>query len=104
MSLNVEFILDNSSGDKKNQVLGSEATLWTEQVDSAAVDSRLWPRAAAMAEVLWSEPKTGWAEAEDRFLIHRERLVTLGLGADAIEPEWCLQHKEHCRIGGKFNQ
>ncbi|KAJ8929408.1 hypothetical protein NQ314_017902 [Rhamnusium bicolor] len=54
-------------GNKKNQILGGEATLWTEQVDSTSVDGRLWPRAAALAEVLWSEPENGWQKAEERF-------------------------------------
>lgn len=83
-------------------MLGEEAALWTEQVDSSAVDSRLWPRAAAMAEVLWTEPNTEWQKAEQRFLVHRERLVTLGIDADGVEPQWCLQNEEHCRIGSQF--
>ncbi|XP_060536294.1 chitooligosaccharidolytic beta-N-acetylglucosaminidase [Cylas formicarius] len=91
------------AGNKKSQILGSEATLWTEQVDSAVIDSRLWPRASAMAETLWSEPATSWRDAEPRMLVHRERLVALGVDADALEPEWCAQNEEHCPIGGKFN-
>ncbi|KAJ8975881.1 hypothetical protein NQ317_015214 [Molorchus minor] len=91
------------AGNKKDQILGSEATLWTEQADTSSVDGRLWPRAAALAEVLWSEPSTGWQEAEHRFLIHRERLVSLGIDADAIEPQWCLMNEENCRIGATFN-
>ncbi|XP_050299651.1 chitooligosaccharidolytic beta-N-acetylglucosaminidase isoform X2 [Anthonomus grandis grandis] len=91
------------AGSKRSQVLGAEATFWTEQADSTSLDSRLWPRSSAMAEVLWSEPETGWREAESRFLIHRERLVKLGVNADALEPEWCMQYEENCPIGGIFN-
>nr|CAH7737714.1 unnamed protein product [Callosobruchus chinensis] len=89
---------------KKQQVLGEEAALWTEQADSASVDTRLWPRGAALAEAVWTAPANpSWEAAEQRFLVHRERLLELGINADAIEPEWCLQHEENCRIGSKFN-
>lgn len=91
------------AGDRHAQILGSESTLWTEQVDSANVQSRLWPRAAAMAESLWTESSSGWREAENRFLVHRERLIELGIEADALEPEWCRQYQESCPLDGKFN-
>lgn len=37
-----------------DQIYGAEAALWTEQVDEWALDARLWPRASALAERLWS--------------------------------------------------
>ncbi|RLU20777.1 hypothetical protein DMN91_007391 [Ooceraea biroi] len=82
--------------NKKHLILGGEAALWTEQADSMSVDSRLWPRSAAMAERLWSEPDSSWHHAEQRMLRHRERLVERGVYSDSLEPEWCLQNQGSC--------
>lgn len=80
----------------KSLVLGEEATLWTEEADDQSVEQRLFPRVAAMAERLWTNPSGSWQDAEIRFLLHRDRMVNRGLAADTVQPEWCHQNEGYC--------
>lgn len=70
--------------------------MWGELVDEYNLDARIWPRAAAAAERLWSNPNTNTASAEPRMYIHRERLISRGLQVDSLAPRWCFQNEGQC--------
>lgn len=42
------------TAEEQKRVLGGEATMWSEWVSPETIDSRIWPRTAAIAERLWS--------------------------------------------------
>jgi hexosaminidase len=55
------YAVDPMSGDaakltpeQQARILGGEACMWSEYVTAETVDSRIWPRAAAIAERYWS--------------------------------------------------
>ncbi len=45
---------DSLGPEAKSRILGGEMCMWAEYVTAETVDSRIWPRAAAIAERLWS--------------------------------------------------
>jgi hexosaminidase len=66
--------------EEKNRVLGGEATMWSELVTPNTIDSRVWPRAAAIAERFWSSKEVVDVESMYRRLgVVNYQLEELGL-------------------------
>ncbi|KAF9909231.1 hypothetical protein BX616_011252 [Lobosporangium transversale] len=89
--------------EEAKHVIGAEAPLWSEQADQYVVDSKIWPRAAALAELTWSgnRNKAGYkrtTELSTRIYEFRERLIARGIGAAPLAPKYCLQHPHHCDL------
>jgi hexosaminidase len=75
-------IPDNSSltAEQQKLILGGEVCMWAEQITPQTVDSRIWPRTAAIAERFWSPRET--RDVHDmyrRLAIESIRLDGLGL-------------------------
>ena len=75
-----------TAAETKN-ILGGEATMWSELVDPATVDSRIWPRTAAIAERLWSpRPVKDTDDMYRRLDIVSLQLEALGLRHESYKP------------------
>ncbi|KAF7594979.1 hypothetical protein BBP40_007787 [Aspergillus hancockii] len=84
-------------------VIGATAPLWSEQVDDINVSSMFWPRAAALAELVWSGNRDAGGNKRttlmtQRILNFREYLVANGVQAQALVPKYCLQHPHACDL------
>jgi hexosaminidase len=91
------------SDDQKKLVEGAIAPLWAEQVDDMVLSQKFWPRAAALAELVWSgnrdaEGKKRTTELTQRILNFREYLVKSGVQASPLMPKFCLQHPHECDL------
>lgn len=79
---------NNLTPEEKEHILGGEATMWSEYVNWENIDSRIWPRTAAIAERLWSpQNTTDIASMYSRMEAESSRLEWLG-----------LKHREYQRL------
>ncbi|KAG9246844.1 beta-N-acetylhexosaminidase [Calycina marina] len=93
----------NLTAAEAEKVIGVTAPLWAEQVDDTVVSSKMWPRAAALAELSWSGNKDAngnkrTTELTQRIFNFREYLVANGIGAAPLAPKYCLQHPHSCDL------
>jgi hexosaminidase len=75
----------NLTPEQAANILGGEATMWAELVTPENVDSRIWPRLAAIAERLWSSVEV--TDVDDMY----RRLETVSLQLEELG----LQHEKN---------
>ncbi|KAH9394831.1 hypothetical protein TYRP_004891 [Tyrophagus putrescentiae] len=81
----------NGTEAEKDLVIGGQANIWGEFVDKTNVLGRLWPRASAVAERLWSEAAatTNLDTARLRLDVQRCRMLRRGIPAAPILNGYC---------------
>ncbi|RHX96969.1 hypothetical protein DYB25_003142 [Aphanomyces astaci] len=93
-----QLLNPNVTADNNHLVLGGEVVLWTEVTGAAALEDKIWPRAAAFAERAWTNPNMTWLDAMDRMTIAAHRVVESGSGAEMLQPLWCRLNPGGCTL------
>ncbi|KAM9375246.1 beta-hexosaminidase subunit alpha [Phaethornis superciliosus] len=86
----VEPLKFEGSPEQKERVIGGEACMWGEYVDVTNLAPRLWPRAGAVAERLWSNKTVrDLQDAYVRLAEFRCRLLGRGVPAQPLYVGYC---------------
>ncbi|KAM5540844.1 hypothetical protein V8D89_005488 [Ganoderma adspersum] len=86
----------NITDSQAHLVLGGEQALWSVQSGPENLDSTVWPRAAASAEVFWTGPPGNVTEALPRLHDIAFRMRRRGVQAIQLQPMWCALRPGKC--------
>lgn len=98
------FCKANKTTKEAERVVGAEVHLWAEQTDPTNLDRRIWPRASAAGEVMWSGRRyangseRSHIDATPRLIEFRQQLVQRGIAAEPLQPLWCMQRRGACLL------
>ncbi|KAJ3475304.1 hypothetical protein NLI96_g11923 [Meripilus lineatus] len=95
----------NLTTEETRLVLGGQMPLWSEQSSGENLDSIVWPRLGAGAEVFWTGEvlpdevnATSGGNAFLRLNELRYRLVDRNVRAIALQPKWCVLRPGECDL------
>jgi hexosaminidase len=81
---------------QKSRVIGGHASMWGERVDATNFMSRVWPRASAAAERLWTGSlKSAQETVRERIIEFRCHMVANGIAAEPVAPGCCLREPDY---------
>jgi len=92
----------NLTQEEASLIVGAECAMWGELADRNVVQGKIWPRAAAFAERLWSGYEDPYganitsADAILRLFPWRERLVQRGIMAAPLNQGFCTRNPLDC--------
>jgi hexosaminidase len=78
--------------------LTGQQLIWTEQTSPSNLDSIVWPRAAASAELFWSGAGGDVQSALPRLHDVAYRFMQRGVKAIPLQPQWCALRPGACDI------
>jgi len=86
--------LVNGTAEQASLILGGKASMWGEHVDASNFISRVWPRASAVAERLWSgnhQYNSTSSTIQKRISEFRCYMVQRGIDAGPVGPGFCAK-------------
>ena len=69
---------ESLSKEEQSRILGGETAMWTEYISPETIDGRIWPRAAVVAERLWSPQQDNDMESMYVRLLRLAQFLTYG--------------------------
>ena len=87
-----DFVLNP---EHKGFLLGGHCSMWGERVDPTVFMPRVWPRASAIAEKLWSTRHAASVDVTNRMDKFRCDMVARGYDASPIQPGFCPVEPEY---------